>query len=155
MIQKHDTILWHLTRLILTPMGPVDTKSWPGGEGRTTITVIQLRCRGGDNPINAPQLSSLAWHFPLWVFIISHKFRQFPLSSIFIRLVLPTTIRSCSNSHHNHHHLLPIFSCNMKIHNFCFLTVFFPIVSKSAYTLIGYFRFRSTNFEKRAVIHCV
>ena len=106
---------------------------------------------GEDNPINAPQLSSIAWHFPLWVFIISHKFRQFPLSSIFIRLVLPTTIRSCSNSHHNHHHQLPIFSCNMKIHNFCFLTVFFPIVSKSAYTLIGYFSFRSTNFEKRAV----
>ena len=29
---------------------------------------------GEDNPINAPQLSSIAWHFSLSVFIISHKF---------------------------------------------------------------------------------
>ena len=55
---------------------------------------------GGDNPVNAPQLSSVAWHFPLWVFIIWNKFSQFPGSSQKLLIIrchdsAPQTSSSC------------------------------------------------------------
>ena len=58
---------------------------------------------GGDNPVNAPQFFSVAWHFPLWVFIIWNKFSQFPESSqkllMMIRCHDSAPQTSCSSWH--------------------------------------------------------